>query len=162
MTFCKYFTKSYFGLCAVLFSLIFLVATNAFAALSPAGYWKTIDDKTNTPRSIVQIWVQGGQLQGRIVSVYYRQGEHPSDLCVKCAPPLNKERILGMTMLWGMVQQSDNVWGGGQILDPKIGEIYHCKITVAPDGQSLQVRGYIGIPLLGRTQTWYRVHSPRG
>ena len=58
--------------------------------------------------------------------------------------------------MWGLKQTGNNVWSGGQILDPKIGKIYSCKMTVAPDGKTLTVRGYLGFSLLGRNQTWIR------
>ena len=59
-----------------------------------------------------------------------------------------------------MQQLQANEWGNGYIIDPKNGEIYHCKMTIDPDGNTLQVRGYIGIPLFGRTQTWTRITNP--
>ncbi len=130
-------------------------------SVSPVGYWKTIDDVTGTPRSIVQIWDSNGQIQGRLVRINFRQGEYPTDLCVKCAPPLNTQRILGMTILWGMTYVGNNTWSNGQILDPKIGKVYRCKIYLSQDGKSMEVRGYIGISLFGRSQNWYRVNSPK-
>lgn len=140
-----------------------LISHPAFAqTASPNGYWRTIDDVTGQPRSVVQIWNSNGQLQGKIVSINFRQGEYPTDLCVKCAPPLDKQRILGMTILWGMTYVGNNIWDNGRILDPKIGKIYRCKIYLAQDGKSMEVRGYIGFSLLGRSQNWYRVSSPRG
>ena len=47
-------------------------------------------------------------------------------------------------------------WSGGRILDPEDGNTYKCKIALNKDG-TLKLRGYIGIPALGRTQTWHRV-----
>lgn len=139
-----------------------LVSHPVFAQMvSPIGYWKTIDDVTGKPRSIVQIWNNNGQLQGKLVNIKFRSDESPKDLCVKCAPPRNTQRILGMTMLWGMTYMGNNTWGNGQILDPKIGKIYRCKMYLAPTGNSMEVRGYIGFSLIGRSQNWYRVNSPK-
>jgi uncharacterized protein (DUF2147 family) len=147
----------------LLLILVVFVAPNVFAqSVNPSGYWKTIDDETGQPRSVVQIWLSGGQLEGKLVNVFMRPGETRNDLCVHCAPPRNTEKIWGMTMLWGMTLESQNVWSGGTILDPHNGQTYRCLITVSPDGKSMQVRGYIGISLFGRTQMWYRVSSARG
>lgn len=140
-----------------------LISHPAFAqSANPTGYWRTIDDVTGQPRSVVQIWESNGQLFGRLVSINFRPDEHPTDLCVNCPPPLNTKRILGMTMLWGMTYVGNNTWDNGHIIDPKIGKIYNCKIYLSQDGRSMEVRGYIGFSLLGRSQNWYRVSSPRG
>jgi uncharacterized protein (DUF2147 family) len=55
------------------------------------------------------------------------------------------------------MRPSGEGWEGGSVLDPKNGKTYRCKLTLSPDGQSLTVRGYLGISLLGRSQTWKRV-----
>lgn len=138
-------------------AMIYLFSMLAFAAdLSPVGTWLTIDDVTKKPRSIVKITEQNGQLAGSIAKVYYQQGEGPGDLCDKCSGALKNQKILGMTILSGMTKTSDNVWSGGRIVDPKNGKSYRCKMTLSPNGQMLDVRGYIGVSLLGRTQTWVR------
>lgn len=58
--------------------------------------------------------------------------------------------------MWGLKQSSDREWKGGKIIDPKIGKIYGCRLTISPNGKKLFVRGYIGISVLGRTQVWLR------
>jgi len=60
-----------------------------------------------------------------------------------------------MDILWDMVKVG-NKWENGEILDPKSGKIYSCKIEL--DGKDkLKVRGFMGVSILGRTQTWYKV-----
>ena len=61
-----------------------------------------------------------------------------------------------MTILWGLTA-AGSVWKGGEILDPDNGKTYRCKMTLSDDGKELNVRGYIGISLIGRTQTWHRL-----
>lgn len=122
---------------------------------SPVGVWQTIDDKTNKPRSIVQIWQQDNELRGKILKIYYQPGEGEKDVCKKCTGVNHNKPILGMTIIWGMSKQDDD-WKGGKILDPKNGKTYSCKMTLIEGGQQLKVRGYIGTPLLGRTQIWIR------
>jgi len=60
-----------------------------------------------------------------------------------------------MMIVWGL-KDDDGVWKGGKILDPDNGKTYSCKMELAAKGQELDVRGFIGISLIGRTQTWYR------
>ncbi len=143
--------------CLVLILLLPLVSLRVvFAeALSPVGFWQTIDDETHQPRSIVQIWQQGDELRGKVIKAFYKPGESAKDVCSKCTGINHNRLILGMTFLWGMTQQDDR-WTGGKILDPQNGKIYKCRLSLSPDGQQLMVRGYIGAPILGRTQTWLR------
>jgi uncharacterized protein (DUF2147 family) len=149
-----------------LFVLFFLVFSfRAFAAIpSPVGKWVTIDDETQKPRSVINIWEDtNGKLAGTIAKVFYREGEDSQDVCSQCTDPEHQnKRILGMVLLWGMSENpSDPLqWSGGQILDPHNGKIYSCKITISPDGNTLTVRGYLGISLLGRSQTWHRGRAP--
>lgn len=142
------------------FSLVFAVLCAAFVseaiADSPVGVWRTIDDKTETERSIVRIVEVDGELQGTVEQIFTRPDEDPEHLCDECKGERKDQPIIGMTILWGL-KQDNGVWSGGQILDPKNGKIYRCKMTLADDGQTLDVRGYIGISLIGRTQTWHRV-----
>ena len=60
-----------------------------------------------------------------------------------------------MTFVWGLTQKGDS-WKGGTILDPNNGKEYKAKITLGDDGQTLEVRGYVGVAALGRTQVWQR------
>lgn len=146
-----------------LIGIIFFILQGVFGPLalasetSPVGVWQTIDDKTNKPRSIIEIWQQGNELRGKLIKVFYEPGESEKDRCVKCKGANFNRLILGMTILWGFTKEGDdNEWSNGRILDPKTGDIYHCKMWLSPDNQTMKVRGYIGIPLLGRTQVWLR------
>jgi uncharacterized protein (DUF2147 family) len=146
--------------CAVLF----LLALNVNAApisnsTSPVGFWKTIDDVTGQPKSIVQIEVLPNQtLMGKVATLY----KDPARLCVACSGAAHNVPIVGLVIMSQLKQSQDNKseWVGGQILDPKNGKVYHCAMHLVDNGQKLQVRGYIGLPLFGRTQTWERSESP--
>jgi uncharacterized protein (DUF2147 family) len=124
-------------------------------APSPVGRWRTIDDETNTERSLVEIRQVGGELRGTILRVIPAPGEPPDPRCVKCEGQLKDQPIVGMTFLWGLKPEGEE-WTGGAILDPKSGGIYRAKLSLAQDGQKLVVRGYVGTPLFGRSQTWLR------
>lgn len=154
-------------LLSLLFSSIVLLVAFPFQAAkaeesktettpSPVGFWKTIDDKDHQPRSIVKIWEENNQLQGKIVKVFYKEGESEKDLCTECEGEDKDKPILGMTILKGFSHEEASLWTGGTILDPKNGHVYKSRL-ILKDNDTLDVRGYIGLPLIGRSQTWERV-----
>ena len=146
-------------LLAAVVALGSLVGDAAAAAGSPVGYWKTIDDESGNARSVVQLYKKGDKVFGRIVQLYRQPGEEADPLCDECEPPLNKQKVVGLEILSGL-EQDDDEWSDGDILDPNNGKTYSCTIEVQDGGKKLKVRGYLGISLLGRTQYWHRVPKP--
>ncbi|HEX4986053.1 MAG TPA: DUF2147 domain-containing protein [Burkholderiales bacterium] len=141
---------------AAFLAVLSLLALQATAANdTPAGTWRTIDDKTKQERSIIRITEQGGELKGVVEKIFDQPGDDPAHLCKACKDERKDKPIVGMTILWGLKKDGD-AWTGGEILDPKNGKTYRCKLTLSADGRSLDVRGFIGISLIGRTQTWLR------
>lgn len=143
---------------AVVLLALMIGLTNNLAAAdasTPVGQWKTIDDETNVPRSIVEISEVNGELQGRVTKIFYRPDEKPDPVCEKCDGPRKDQPIIGMIFLWGL-KPDGNGWAGGHILDPKNGKTYNAKLSLQDAGNMLRVRGFIGTPLLGRSQTWLR------
>lgn len=138
----------------ILVLTIILIAQVSFAQDSPVGLWKTIDDKTNKPRSIVRIVEENGEYKG-IVEKGLREDDDPDRVCDKCDAPRKNQKIVGMTFMWRL-KKDGNEYKGGEILDPENGKIYRCKIKLVDQGNKLDVRGFIGIALFGRTQTWLR------
>lgn len=134
-------------------ALLMLFSISVFAA-SPMGSWKTIDDITGRPKSIVRISGSTNNLSGRVVKLF----PGAMTVCTACSGNLKNRPITGMTVMWGLKQnpQNPNEWSGGQIMDPKTGKIYRCMLTVSPNGSSMVVRGYVGVSMFGRSQTWYR------
>ncbi len=126
----------------------------AFANDSPVGLWKTIDDKSGKPRSIVRIVEENGEIKG-MIEKGLQEGDDPDRVCDKCDPPRKNQKIAGMTFMWGL-KKDGNEFKGGEILDPDNGKIYKCKMKLVDGGKKLDVRGFIGISLIGRTQTWLR------
>lgn len=124
--------------------------------VSPIGTWKTIDDETGKPKSIVQISDVNGELQGKVEKVFSPPAESPNPVCDKCEGERKDKPVIGMTILWGLKKTGDREYEGGQVLDPAKGKIYKAKLSVAEDGKKLQMRGFIGFALIGRTQTWVR------
>jgi uncharacterized protein (DUF2147 family) len=140
---------------------LLLAAGTALAANdTPAGTWKTIDDATHQPKSIVQITENNGEYKATIVKLLNRT---PEDIardgvqpkCTKCDDERKDQPIEGMNIMWGVSKDGD-VWDGGKIIDPKSGKTYKVKLTLVDGGSKLDVHGYIGFALLGRSQTWER------
>ena len=98
----------------------------------------------------------GGVLQGKVEKI--ADPAKQDSVCELCEGALKNQRVLGMAILEGVKRSvSADAWEGGTILDPNNGKLYKVKLTPQAGGQRLEVRGYIGVPLLGRTQVWIRV-----
>jgi uncharacterized protein (DUF2147 family) len=126
---------------------------------SPIGRWKTIDDVTKEVKSIVKISIENGKLVGSIEQLFRKPNEEQDPKCDKCAGEKKDKRIIGMRILWDLTENKDE-WSGGRILDPKNGKEYSCKLKTIEGGTKLEVRGFLGISLLGRTQIWIREDQP--
>ena len=132
-----------------------LVAASALAGAptGPVGRWKTYDDKTGALHGLVEITEEQGVLKGRILKSY--DPLKPNPICDLCEGERKGQPVLGMVFLWGLTREGE-AFKGGFILDPDNGKVYKAKVRVDEGGHKLLVRGFIGISLLGRTQTWVR------
>lgn len=143
-------------LMAVITGAAALVCSSAFAQeMSPVGLWKNIDDETGKPKALIRITENNGELSGKIEKLYRAPEEEQNPKCDKCEGARKDQPIIGMTILWGM-KQDGTEYNGGQILDPANGKTYKSKMSFDDSSKKLNVRGYIGMPMLGRTQTWIR------
>ena len=134
-----------------------LVASFALANSTTAiGTWKTIDDETGNVKSLVEITEADGQLTGKVVKLFRKLDEDQDPKCDKCSGDKKDKPMMGLQILWGLKKDSDTKWSGGEIMDPKKGKTYSCKMELVEDGKKLKVRGFLGFSLLGRTQTWER------
>jgi len=129
----------------------------ALAQVTPAGLWKTIDDETKAEKSYVRVVDAGGVLTAKVEKIL-----DPAKVdakCVKCSDERRDQPILGLTIVKGVKANADDkgLWDGGEILDPNNGKTYKVRMKPIDGGKKLEVRGYIGAPLLGRTQTWIRI-----
>jgi uncharacterized protein (DUF2147 family) len=133
-----------------------LASAAALAQSSPAGLWRTIDDDGKTEKSHVRITEAGGTLSGRIEKI--ADPSKQSARCADCEGARKDQPVLGMTIIEGVRRSSGGEhWDSGTILDPNNGKTYKVRMTLKDGGRALDVRGYVGTPLLGRTQTWQRV-----
>jgi uncharacterized protein (DUF2147 family) len=133
--------------------MLFVSAPNPKAVV---GKWKTIDDETNQPKSIVNVYIKNGKLYGDIVKLYRKSNEVQDPLCDACTGKLHNQKIIGMQIVNGLALDDDEWEGDDGILDPNNGKLYDCKIWLDEGNPDiLNVRGYIGFVF--RTQTWHRV-----
>jgi uncharacterized protein (DUF2147 family) len=131
------------------------MSLHAWADSSPVGLWKTIDDETGKPKSLVRITESNGEFKGKVEKLFRSADQDQNPKCVKCDDANKDQPIIGMTILTGM-RKEDDEYTGGRILDPNNGKVYRSKMSVIDDGKKLKLRGYIGVPMLGRTQIWLR------
>ncbi len=126
----------------------------AHAAMpSAVGTWRTFDDADGKESGSVTIFDRGGVLYGNVASI--ADPARANAACTSCTDDRKDKPIMGMQILRGLKADGDE-WDGGEILDPKNGKVYRCLMRLEDGGQKLVVRGYIGIALVGRSQTWVR------
>ena len=134
--------------------ILFLLLCLSFSATaqSAVGTWKTIDDNTGEEKSHIEIYEENGKIYGKVAKLLLS----PADTtCDTCKGDKKGQPLVGMILVDGLVSKKD-YWEGGTIMDPESGKSYKCKIYMdGPD--KLEVRGYIGIEALGRSQYWIRV-----
>lgn len=134
-----------------LFTAALLFASSAYAQ-DITGQWRTIDDATGKPKAVVEIRESNGVYNGTIVQLM----PGIENTCPGCKGDRANAPLVGMTVLTGL-RQADGKYSGGRIFDPKSGNTYRARAELSGDGNTLKVRGYMGISALGRTQTWQRV-----
>ena len=125
----------------ILFLMMMFFSRTVFAGDDVVGYWTTIDDETNTAKSVVQIYEYQGKIYGRVVELFKNK---------QAVAKLPDEPLIkGLDVIWDM-EKKNNKYTGGKILDPKTGKVYACDLW--REGDKLIVRGKIAF--LGRNQTW--------
>jgi uncharacterized protein (DUF2147 family) len=133
--------------------LLAFLAGPVVYAQDVVGKWKTIDDETGEPRSIVEIFEKNGKAYGKVIKLIRTPEEDPDPVCKDCDEDDDRynKKVIGMEIIRDMTRSEDE-WEGGTILDPKNGKVYRCHLWV--EGSELKVRGYWG-PFY-RTQTWQK------
>ena len=139
-----------------LFALAFsLLSVSVMAQMSPLGLWQTISDTDGKATSEVRITSTPAGLVGVVEKALVSSTE-PN--CDKCTDDRKGKAKVGMQIIRAAQQvEGKAIWEGGNILDPNNGTVYKLKLTPVEGGKKLEVRGFVGFALLGRTQTWLRV-----
>lgn len=133
----------------IIILIAILISAATVSAQSIVGKWKTIDDETGKPKSVVEIYEKNGKVYGKILKLFRDPGEDQDPVCDKCEDDRKNKKIIGMEIIRDM-KKSGSDWKDGTIMDPKKGTVYDCKLWL--EGGNLKVRGYV--LFLYRTQTW--------
>jgi len=135
-----------------------LAGASSMAQTTPVGLWKTISDKDGSVASEVRITDASGVLSAKIEKVF-RVDFKPDAKCVECKDDRKDQPVIGLEIMRGLKKsEGKEVWEGGTIVDPDNGTVYRARVTPVDGGKKLEMRGYVGAPLFGRTQTWIRVN----
>ncbi|WP_426223590.1 DUF2147 domain-containing protein [Psychrobacter sp. DWR1-2-3] len=132
-----------------------LLSTSVFAVSLNGTQWQTIDDKTGEKKAVIQLTESGGKVSGKIIKVLNK--EKADALCTKCPGSLKNKPVEGLQILSGLKADGNNQWSDGKLVDPESGKTYSGKLTLSDNGQSLKLRGFVGTPVFGRSQTWQRI-----
>lgn len=135
------------------FMLLILISLSSFASADIAGSWISIDDNTGEKRVRVEITQQeDNSFKGVIVEVFNPKDDPTSRICGQCKGEFKDLPIIGFPLLREL-KEKNGQYEGGFIIDPENGKEYKLKANVNEKGL-LEVRGFIGFSLFGRTQTW--------
>jgi uncharacterized protein (DUF2147 family) len=145
------------GLPAAVFIMCTAVAAISLAAAegSLAGRWITYDAAGKQKRSVIEIVVTGSDAKGRITELYLQPGEDADPVCHDCPGDARNRKIRGLEILALRADPSGGSWHG-TVLDPEEGRVYKCVAKLAPDGKRLELRGYVGFEIFGRSEVWSR------
>jgi len=146
-----------YAIVAAAFLSLIVAGQTLGAEPSASGLWQAVDDDTHEPNAWFLIHDSGGGLYtGAIVRMFLKPGDDPNVQCDKCVDDRRNKPWLGLEIIRGMKREGMK-YTDGTILDPRDGNIYSAQMTLTPDGQTLVVRGYLGISLLGKNQYWTRL-----
>ena len=141
-----------------LIGVLLLSAVSSFSfAEDIIGLWQSIDDKTGAPKALVEIRKEADNTYaGKVVKLTPRAGYTPKETCVDCPAPYTNKPIIGLDVVTGLKSTDGLNYTSGRILDPNTGKVYSMKAKLSTSGKRLTLRGYVGVSVLGRTQTWIR------
>ena len=142
------FLSAWIGLCG-----------HAAAQMTPIGNWHSIDDETKKPKAEVRISLNAAGTLSGVVEKSLLPVSDEDPLCNLCTDDRKGKPKIGMEIIRGGKKvEGKDVWEEGKILDPSNGKNYSLRLTPIEGGKKMEVRGYIGTPMIGRTQIWIRAN----
>ena len=122
---------------------------------SPVGLWQPLDS-SGKPLGLIRIFETNGLYYGRIEPTSPHDDRNAR--CTRCTDDRHDQPIIGLLLLRHLKAENGE-YAGGDILDPDTGRIYGCTLRLTDGGREAVMRGFLGISLLGRSQTWRRVED---
>ena len=145
------------NLAALAFLALAAGVGSAGADLTPVGLWQSVDQDTKQPNGWFLVTDRGGVYDAIIAKMFLQPGQDPNVVCSRCKDDRHNKPWLGLEIVRGMKSDGNNKFNGGTILDPRDGNVYDAEMKLSADGQTLTVRGFLGISFLGRNQYWTRL-----
>lgn len=138
--------------------LAFISPVYGVNKLSAAGFWQTVDPDTGKISAVIQIWrnPKDNMYYGKLYRIFEEGGHKKSDRCIRCKGELKNKPMLGLTIVYHMVDMGQGYYQKGRVLDPRDGSLYHAQMRLLDDGKVLKLRGYVLIPLFGKSAVWKR------
>jgi len=120
-----------------------------------AGLWQKVEDGKPV------VWVlmvdhHDGMFEGVIAKKFPKPGVAESVTCTQCTDDRKNAQVLGISFIRDM-KRNGFEYEGGNVLDPRNGQVWKAKMSLSPDGQKLTLRGYVLTPILGKDDVWQRL-----